>query len=221
MFFFNDINDLSFCSNKTIEIFEAIKNVEDYRVEMDKNTTCIFCLKVDDNEYYETQSTNSISYLSKQICLIEEDLNYFKKHVFLYTSDMLQFANENIGNISKMFNEYLTEEYFNEYKRSQKENYKYDFIINVFIKFSFLSFKEYQVKAQEKSFISVSEFIQNECLIKKIDHTYVESVMKNIEGLQKLENPENVIDGLYAWLDELLEDEENTEDLDEVMIDEN
>ncbi|MDE7204311.1 MAG: hypothetical protein K2O91_20995, partial [Lachnospiraceae bacterium] len=85
-FFLSDKKQLIELKEKTVEIFSTIKkNTEIYQVDMDKNITCIFCLCISEQEYYEMEQTSQISELSKLICLVEEDLNYFKKNVFLYT----------------------------------------------------------------------------------------------------------------------------------------
>ena len=62
--------------------------------------------------------------------MVEEDLNYFAKHVFLYTNKMKQFAVQHIGNFEKLCEEYLTKERFEDYKNDIQNSYEYDFIIN-------------------------------------------------------------------------------------------
>ena len=79
-FFLDDKKQLVELKEKTVDIFSSIKkNAEIYQVDMDKNITCIFCLCISEQEYYEKEQTNQIRELSKLICLVYEDLNYFKK----------------------------------------------------------------------------------------------------------------------------------------------
>ena len=110
-FFLDDKKQLVELKEKTVDIFSSIKkNAEIYQVDMDKNITCIFCLCISEQEYYETEQTNQISELSKLICLVEEDLNYFKKNVFLYTKKMEEFVHENTESFQQLCEKYITNE---------------------------------------------------------------------------------------------------------------
>lgn len=197
-FFLNSEDELLELKNKAGELYQAIKsNKEIYKVEMEKNITCIYCLGVGDAQYYETEMTGTISELSKKICLVEEDLNYFKKNVLLYTKEMDDFANENIGEFDSLCQKYITQSNFEEYKKSNKENYQYDFLINLFIKLPCLNYKKYQVRSGEK-YKSVEEFIEEEYTDKKINKDYIN---KQIEQLEHNIDDEN---SFYMWLDELI-----------------
>lgn len=199
-FFLKDKDELIDLKDKAGDIYQTIKNSEEiYKVDMDKNVTCIFCLYVQNDEYYETESTGTISELSKRICLVEEDLNYFKKNVLLYTKDMDKFAQENIGRFDSLCEEYLTENNFQAYKKLNKENYKYDFLINLFIKLPFLNFQQYQLRNKEE-YQSVASFIEAKCSENAIDKKYIFNEMNQLE--EKIDDEQM----LYAWLDELIED---------------
>lgn len=181
------------------EVFHAIKgNKELYRPDMDKNTTCIFCLCVSESEYYEIGESGEISELSKMICLVEEDLNYFKKNVLLYTDKMEAFARRNKGKFESICKQYLTEKYFQTYKKSSQGSFEYDFLLNLFIKIPFLSFNEYQ---QEKRYQTMEAFIEERCRAMEIDQEDIDKISKELE---KFESE----DKLYQWVDMLLEEQE-------------
>lgn len=191
----------------TGDIFKAIKqNTEIYNVDMDKNTMCIYCLKTTDEEYYETGETGTISELSKKISLVEEDLNYFAKHVFLYTDRMKQFSSQNTGKFETLCKEYLTKENFEQYRNDIQKSYEYDFIINLFIKFPFLKIEKYYMREQEKlQYRSVTSFVQEKFNYYKID---LDKVQKDMETLGTVLDDENE---LYGWLDQLIAKDENKE----------
>ena len=106
-------------------------------------------LNVSEEEYYETGKTGTISGLSKTISSIEEDLNFFIKHVFLYTDKMNNDANQYIGEFNALCKKYLTIENFEQYKNEIEESYLFDFLMNLFIKFPFLKIGEYMRQNQE------------------------------------------------------------------------
>ena len=54
---------------------------------------CIYCLQTSEEEYYATGQTGTISELGRKISMVEEDLNYFAKHVFIYTDKMRHVCN--------------------------------------------------------------------------------------------------------------------------------
>lgn len=176
------------------------ENEKLYQPDMDKNITCIFCLCVEEHEYYGVGDNRKISDLSKVICLVEEDLNYFKKNVFLYTEQMETFAQKNIGNLELICLEYLTEDKFESYKKSNKESYEYDFLINLFIKIPFLNFYRYQNK-NRKGYQSINVFIKQKCKEKEINHSYIETLCGELEENIEDENK------LYKWLETLIDNQ--------------
>ncbi|QNU68089.1 hypothetical protein EHE19_006530 [Ruminiclostridium herbifermentans] len=204
-FFLNNENELLELKDKAGELYQTIKESKDiYKVDMDKNVTCIYCLCVEDEKYYETEATGTISELSKKICLVEEDLNYFKKNVLLYTDAMDKFASENIGEFDSLCQEKITESNFQDYKKNNIENYQYDFLMNLFIKLPFLNFQKYLLR-NKKGYRTVSSFIDEEYNEKKIDKERIINEMNQLEG--KIDD-ENM---LYAWLDELIKKKTNVE----------
>ena len=185
-FFLNDKKQLIELREYVVDIFSNIKmNTEIYQIDMDKNITCIFCLRILEKEYYEMEQTNQISELSKLICLVEEDLNYFKKNVFLYTPEMEKFVHRN----TKSFEQLCVE---------------YDFLINLFIKIPFLSFQKYLPK-DEEGYQSVSNFIKGKIEEKNINQEYVDEISNYLESAMDDENK------LYTWLDKLVQDKKNME----------
>ncbi len=204
-FFLDDKKQLVELKEKTVDIFSSIKkNAEIYQVDMDKNITCIFCLCISEQEYYETEQTNQISELSKLICLVEEDLNYFKKNVFLYTKKMEEFVHENTESFQQLCEKYITNERFQAYKKSSKESFEYDFLINLFIKIPFLSFQKYLPK-DEDGYRSMEKFIKGKLKDNEIDQEYVDKISNDLENVLDDKNK------LYAWLDKLVQDKKKSE----------
>ncbi len=209
IFFLTNENALIQLKNNTGELHQIIKNNKDsYEVDMDKNITCIYCLKVDNKKYYETEVTGTISELSKKICLVEEDLNYFKKNVFLYTESMDKFASENVGKFDDLCQELITEKNFQAYKKSNVDNYQYDFMLNLFIKLPFLNFQKYQLKnkldfGNSKGYRSINSFIDEAC--QKIDR---ESIINEMVILEERIDDENT---LYTWIDEQIKKNKDIE----------
>lgn len=199
-YFLEDKSQLIILQKETVEIFNSIKsNKELYKPDMDKNTTCIFFLPVTEQEYYEIGENGEISELSKIICLVEENLNYFKKNVFLYTDKMKKFAQQNKGKFQSICNKYFTEYYFEKYKESCRNSYEYDFLINLFIKIPFLSFYAYQ-PVKQKEYQTMEEFIEQKCKDAEINKSHIEKISDRIEALDDEEE-------LYEWVDALLEEE--------------
>lgn len=184
------------------DIFRAIKESERYRSEMDKNMTCILCLEVDENAYYEANESGKVSDLSKSICLVEEDLNFFKKNVLLYTKEMDAFSQAHTGCLESLCREYFTEENFQSYKKSSRNNMAYDFLINLFIKIPFLSFDGYQ-PGNRKEYQSMEAFIQSRLTEKELDLELIGKICVKLEETLQDE------DALYAYLDVLVNESAN------------
>ena len=204
-YFLKDKSQLVMLQREVGEIFKTIKgNKELYKPDMDKNTTCIFFLRVTEEEYYEIGENGEISELSKIICLVEEDLNYFKKNVFLYTDKMDEFACSNKGKFKSLCNEFFTEHYFRTYKKSCQDSFEYDFLINLFIKIPFLSFYSYQPE-KHKEYQTMETFIEERCKAMEIDQDYIGKISEKIDEF----DDENK---LYEWVDILLENQEDKEE---------
>lgn len=198
-YFLKDKSQLIILQKEAVEIFNSIKsNKELYKPDMDKNTTCIFFLPVTEQEYYEIGENGEISELSKIICLVEENLNYFKKNVFLYTDKMKKFAQQNKGKFQSICSKYFTEYYFEKYKESCRNSYEYDFLINLFIKIPFLSFYTYQ-PVKQKEYQTMEAFIEQKCKEAEINKSHIEKISDRIEVLDNEEE-------LYEWVDALLEE---------------
>ena len=91
----------------------------------------------------------------------------------------------------------IGENYFQEYKESFRNSYKYDFLINLFIKIPFLSFYEYQ-PIEEKKYLSMEAFIEKKCIKSQINQNYIEEISNKMEMFDNE-------DELYEWVDELIE----------------
>lgn len=204
-FFLDEKKQLIELREKTADIFSTIKkNTETYQVDMDKNITCIFCLRISDQEYYEMEQTDQISELNKLICLVEEDLNYFKKNVFLYTKKMEEFVHGNTQGLEQICEKYITNESFQVYKKSSKESFEYDFLINLFIKLPFLSFQKYLPK-DEDGYQSMEKFIKGKLKDNEIDQKYIDEISNDLENVLDDQNK------LYAWLDKSVQDKKKSE----------
>ena len=191
----------------TSSISKAIKQNEDiYNNNMDKNIVCVYCLNVSEEEYYETGKTGTISGLSKKISSIEEDLNFFIKHVFLYTDKMKNVANQYIGEFNALCKKYLTIENFEQYKNEIEESYVYDFLMNLFIKFPFLKIGEYMNQNQEgQEYRAATSFIEEKIKKDKIDLEKMREIMDSLEEIKDWD----MDDVIFKWIDNLeLEEEE-------------
>lgn len=199
-YFLDDRSQLITLQKEAVEIFSSIKGDKElYKPDMDKNTTCIFFLHVTEQEYYEIGENGEISELSKIICLVEEDLNYFKKNVFLYTDNMEKFAQRNKGKFESICDEYFTEHYFERYKESCRNSFEYDFLINLFIKIPFLSFYGYQ-PVEQKVYQTMEAFIKQKCREAEINQNYIEKISDKIESLDNEQE-------LFEWVDVLLQED--------------
>lgn len=213
-FFLEGEENIITLRNKAGELYQTIKENKSYEIHMDKNTTCIYFLKVDKEEYYNTESTGTICDLSKKICLVEEDLSYFKKNVLLYTDEMDEFAKDKVGMFKELCAEYINDVNFIEYKKEPKENYQYDFLMNLFIKIPFLTFKNYQIDSQ-REYLSVDQLIKTACEKSNINSDKVMNMMDELE--QKLSDETQ----LFEWLDQLIVKDNENKEVREVIKDEN
>lgn len=199
LFFLKNEGELMNLWQETSEIFQELKNNREiYSADMDKNIVCIYCLEVSEDKYYQAEASGTISELSKKIAKIEEDLNYFTKHVFLYTPNMETFSEEQIGNFDSLCMRYIVNEEFDKYKKNSQDNYKYDFLINLFIKFPFLSFEKYQIR-NRKEYRTVESFVQQEIEKKDIDLSVVQEEIVQLQKIIKNETE------FFNWLDTLAE----------------
>lgn len=185
----------------TSEIFQCLKNTREiYSTDMEKNTMCIYCLEVSEEDYYQTVATESISELSKKVRRIEEDLDYFAKHVFLYTSNMNSFSEKHIGEFDALCRQYIVDEEFDKYKKNIRDSYEYDFLINLFVKLPFLSFETYQMQ-NNREYRTVESFVQQKIEKKAVD---INTAREEIKQLEKVIESEAEF---YDWLDTLIEKE--------------
>lgn len=205
LFYINSQEELIKLWERTSDIFKEMKeNNDSYNVDMDKNTMCIYCLKTLDEEYYETSQTGTISELSKKISLVEEDLNYFAKHVFLYTDKMKQFAANHVGNFDELCNEYMTKEHFQQYKDNVYDNYEYDLLINLFVKFPFLEIEKYHMRDDtEVKYRSAESFIKEKLKCYEIDSNKMQEKIKKIDLI--LDDEE----ALFEWIEQQIANDIN------------
>lgn len=166
---------------------------------MDKNTTCIMCLAVDEDKYYDFSDGNKITELDKIVCEVEEDLMFFKKNVFIYTENMNKFAIENKDNFKEICLKYLTVDEYNKFKRDLRGNFQYDFLTNLFIKFPFLNFSAY-LKNEGVTYKSISQSIDEAFLNEKINEDMCE---ENEEFISKLIENLDDEEKLIKWIDSL------------------
>ncbi len=186
---------------KTSSIFKTVKQNEDiYNNNMDKNIVCVYCLNVSEEEYYETGKTGTISGLSKKISSIEEDLNFFIKHVFLYTDKMNDIANQYVGKFDALCKKYLTMENFEKYKNEIESNYIYDFLMNLFIKFPFLKIGEYMHRNQdEQKYRAAVSFIEAKIEKDKINLEKMQEIMDSLDKIKNIDTD----DAIFKWIDNL------------------
>ncbi|KFX60410.1 hypothetical protein FDC50_15265 [Clostridium botulinum] len=187
------------------EIYSSIKNMkESYRQCMDKNTNCIICLCISDDEYYNLNNSRNITNLDKIICYIEEDINFFKKNVLVYTNKMKEFATDSIGDFESVCSSYLTVDLYEKFKENIKENYKYDFLANLFIKVPFLNFSKF-FEIKDPSYTSVEKTILDECLDKSITEKMCKENDSFIKKLSEYKECGDLSEDneLFKWLDSM------------------
>lgn len=201
IFFLQTEHELMALWEDTVEIFRKLKsNREIYNTDMDKNTMCIYCLEISEEDYYQAGAIGTISELSKKVGRIEEDLNYFAKHVFLYTSNMNVLSEKYVGDFDTLCSKYIVDEEFDKYKKNSKSSYEYDFLVNLFIKFPFLSFEKYQIK-NEKEYRTIESFVQQKVEKRGIDINSIREEIRQLENI--IEDEEE----FFLWLDKLAEKE--------------
>ena len=135
---------------------------------------------------------------------MEEDLNYVKKNVFVYTEKMDDFAKQNVGKFESLCREYFNGKNFEQYKMSAKVNFEYDFLINLFIKIPFLNFHAYQGEG-DQTYCTMEKYIEDQRDEQQIDRKHIHDICDDLEPL--LEDEER----LYKWLDALVQNQANEE----------
>ena len=201
MFFLRTEKELMDLWKDTAEVFRQLKNSREiYSTDMDKNTMCIYCLEVSEEDYYQAGATGTISELSKKVGRIEEDLDYFAKHVFLYTQNMDLFSEKHVGEFDALCRKYIVDEEFDKYKKNSRASYEYDFLVNLFVKFPFLSFETYQMR-NDIEYRTIESFVQQKIEKKAVD---LSSVREEIRQLEDIIGDEAKF---FGWLDTLTEKE--------------
>lgn len=203
IFFLESQEEMMELWERVDEVFQTIKGNSDiYRTNIDKNTLCLYCLKVSDEEYYQAETAGAMDGLSKKISMIEEDLDYFAKHVLIYTEKMDEFSQKNVGKFEELCRKYIVEGQFERYKNSSRECCEYDFLLNLFIKLPFLRFGQYQT-GTAKGYHTLMSFIQESAKKHLVD---LDKIQTDVTELGKLVEDENAF---YSWLDGLEVNEEN------------
>ena len=72
---------------------------------------------------------------------------------------METFSENHIGELDTSCRKYLVDEEFDKYKKDSQGSYEYDFLVNLFIKFPFLSFEKYQMR-NDKEYRTVESFVR-------------------------------------------------------------
>lgn len=199
IFFLQTEKELMELWKDTAEIFRQLKNSREiYSPDMDKNTMCIYCLEVSEEDYYQVGVTGTISELGKKVGRIEEDLDYFAKHVFLYTQNMDLFSEKHIGEFDTLCRKYIVDEEFDKYKKNSRASYEYDFLVNLFIKFPFLSFEMYQMR-NDREYRTIESFVGEKIEKKAVDLSLVREEIRQLEDIIADE------ERFFGWLDTLTE----------------
>ena len=76
----------------------------------------------------------------------------------------------------------MVDEEFDKYKKNGQESYEYDFLVNLFIKFPFLSFEEYQMRKGQE-YRTVESFVQKKIEKKTVD---INAVREEIEQMEEV-----------------------------------
>lgn len=201
MFFLRTEKEMMNLWKDTVEVFRQLKNSREiYSPDMDKNTMCIYCLEVLEEDYYQAGATGTISGLSKKVGRIEEDLDYFAKHVFLYTRNMDLFSKKHVGEFDALCRKYIVDEEFDKYKMNSHASYEYDFLVNLFIKFPFLSFETYKMR-NDREYRTIESFVQQKIEEKAVNLSTVQEEIRQLEDIIRDEA------NFLGWLDTLTEKE--------------
>lgn len=209
-FFLQKEEQLKELKKKTVDIYQHIKSMDRqyYDINMDKNTVCIFCLALENEKYYDIENGSGIDDIVKLQCAIEEDLVYFKKNVLLYSEEMGNYARQNVGKFDEMCKQQLKDEVFQQYKTANKSNYKFEFLINLFVKIPFLNFSKYQ-NGSEKEFKTAMDCINDKCMKENIDVEKMNELMEELEA--NMEDEES----FYLWLDDLVKKEKGEQQIED------
>ena len=200
VFFLEQFDDLKKLGENCDEIYRCMKDFPGYQDEMDKNTTCVFCLKVSYEEYQKARDVVNVSDLSKEICKIEEDLDYFAKYVFLYTEDMERFVREKVSGFDDACEKYLTRERFDEYKKDMAWNYEYDLLTNLFIKFPMLKTERYFLPDNKKpEYHEVGSHVRSKMEKYGVAESEILALYEEVKS--KLAEGLNDEELFYEWLD--------------------
>lgn len=180
--------------------YDAIKSIDkqEYEPAMDKNTSCIIYYCVSNEKYKEFKVENKISNLEKIVCDIEEDLYYFKKNVFVYSEDQLNYIKDiKIKNFNEICNDFISKrENFDKYKKENINFFEYDLIMNMFIKFPFLNYTKY-FKTNEKSLKTIDEYTK----IELFNNNFSDEKQRQCEAIwRKLKALDD--NELDKWLDD-------------------
>ena len=85
-------------------------------------------------------------------------------------------------------------------KKSSRDNYEYDFLMNVFIKLPFLRFGEYQI-GTDKRYQTVESYVKKKAKEHSVELEKVQEEMINLETVIEDES------AFYNWLDSLIDKE--------------
>lgn len=117
---------------KANNIFELFEEQKKQGVDIEKNTSLLLCVRLNDIK-------SDINVIKNDILLIEEDDFWFKKYVITYSDTSVPDAPVS-GTYLEYFNQLLLDnDTFREYKNDVYLNEKYFLIIQLFLKLPFLN----------------------------------------------------------------------------------
>lgn len=177
-----NLNDL--IENKSDEFFVEIQYMDCYTGEMDKNTSLLVCIELED--------LNINKNFKKKIFDIEEDQYDFKKYVLTYTKKQLKllknkYRNEDIKLINYLNLIINNNDLFKEFKLNPKKETEYNLVSKLLIKLPFLILKN----NSDKKLKNLSKKIQEK--LKGNDLKELAEKILDIEENEDLENIKSVL----------------------------
>ncbi len=146
-----------FVSKKTKELLSFFEDTKREIHDLEKNTSLIICLKVDDLR-------NDTEKLKNQIFKIEEDDYFFKKYVIIYSDNsIVELINSN--NIIQTIHEKIQESnMFAEFQKDYFFDEEFFLLIQLFVKIPFVKFEQ-----EDEEFQNLSDIINHELEDKKLN----------------------------------------------------
>lgn len=189
-------NQLIDLTEEWVNLYMSLKDSDDYREDMDKNTYCIVLKEVSEKSYYSEDFENG-QLLIKSICLIENNPYYFKKNVLLYTPKMLEFASSIKDDFDSVCRKEIAPDSFERFKIERKKEYKYEFLTKLYIKIPFLKYDSYYFDGGV-NYLPVEKIVEIEMSRKMNDFSRTSELLEKLSTVLQEDDEK-----LFDYLDNL------------------